>query len=212
MSTFAQTPFILAPGGFGVNHDYSVSASAGNTLVIMTPDYGDITGVELIGAVGSFGAANFTSTPGLAYSYKNLPSGVTGIRIITSGSHTDAEVVIFEGVGELDFDVGDFMPGDFTDTVSITVTTTGTDPLYVAKWLAGSDTFTPDTGYAASTVVSSQVAEYNSSPLGAAGSKTISGVFSGTIGGRGGFAVAYKAAAGGGGGTNFMGRRISVRA
>jgi len=162
----------------------------------MTPDYGDITGVTLLGASGSL-TADFNTSSLRSYSYKNLPSGVTGVRVTTTSSHTDEIVVVFEGTGQLDFDVGAVMPGDFTDVVSVTVTTTAADDLFVARWVAGADTFTPDSGYAASTVVSAFVAEYNSSALGAAGSETISGTFSASDS-RSGYAVAYKAAAGSG--------------
>lgn len=196
MATFAQNPVVLAPGGFGTNHDYSISCTAGNTVVILTQDdTPDITSVTLLGASGTL-TLDYTSGVYRVYSYKNLPSGVTGIRITTSGSHTDAQSVVFEGTGQLDFDVGGDMPGDFTDIVSITVTTTAADDLFVARWVAGADTFTPDSGYAGSTVVSGFVAEYNSSALGAAGSETISGTFS-AADSRSGYAVAYKSAGGG---------------
>lgn len=204
MATFAQNPVVIAPGGFGVNHNYSISCSAGNTLGILTEDvFSDITSVELIGATGTFPAADYTNGLQRAYSYSNLPSGVTGVRIVTAAGHNDVQCVVFEGTGQLSFDVGATMTPAFTATVTATVTTTATDDLLVARWIAGSDTFTPDAGYAGSAVVSSYVAEYNSSALGAAGSETISGTFSGSIGGRGGFAVAYKSAGGGGGPTTY---------
>ena len=200
MATFAQNPVVLNPGGFGVNHDYSISCSAGNTLVIMTEDgTPDITSVSLLGAAGSL-TLDYTSGINRAYSYSHLPSGVTGVRIVTAAAHHDVPSVVFEGTGQLSFDVGGDMAGAFTSVVSITVTTTATDDLLVARWVAGSDTFTPDAGYTNSATAGSYNAEYNSSALGAAGSETISGTFSGAIGGRGGFAVAYKSAGGGGGG------------
>lgn len=209
MPTFAQNPVTVAPGGFGVNHDYALTCSAGNTLIVMTEDgTPDITSVSLLGASGTFGPPDYSNGIYRVYSYPNLPSGVTGVRIVTSAGHGDVPSVLIEGTGQLAFDAAGEMPGAFTAAVSASVTTTAADDILVARWVAGSDTFTPDAGYANSATAGSYNAEYNSSALGAAGSETISGTFSGAIGGRGGIAVAYKSAGGGGGTDVLLGQAI----
>jgi hypothetical protein len=193
MATFAQTPVVISPAGFGTTHNYTLSCTAGNTLVLMFTDTSsDVTSVTLTGASGTFPAANYSSGLDRSFSYSGLPSGVTGFSYTTTAAHNDEVVVAFEATGEVVFDAGASMPGEFTDVVSVAVTTTATDDLLVARWAAATGVFTPDAGYAATSITGSILAEYNSSALGAAATETISGTFDSSVGGRGGFAVAYR--------------------
>lgn len=190
MSTFAQTPVVLSPGGFGVNHDYSITCSAGNSLVIMTRDYVGITSVTLLGASGTL-TQGYVDGSYASYGYAGLPSGVTGVRVTTSGVGNDTQAVVYEAVGSVQFDVGATMPVDFTEFVSATVTTTGTDSLLTAIWAGLGDVLTDDAGYDHSATVDAWLAQYNDTPLGAPGSETIGGTFD-AQNSRGGYAVAYK--------------------
>jgi hypothetical protein len=195
VTTFAQNPFVVSPGGFGVNHDYSITCTAGNTVVLMISGYSDITSVTLLGGSGTL-TSDYTNGTERAFSYANLPSGVTGVRVTTSGGESDTQVVVFEIDGEASFDAGASMPGDFGNAVTATVVTTETDDVLVARWPTGGNTFTPDSGYAQSATVANYLAEYNSSALGAPASEVIGGSFSGSAS-YSGFAVAYTDAGGG---------------
>jgi hypothetical protein len=204
MASFAQTPVVISPGGFGVTHTYSFACSPSNTMVLLLPDTaGDITGITLTGASGTFPAADYSSGLERAFSLSNLPSGVTGFSYTTAAAHSDETVVAFEAVGTVVFDAAGSMPGDFTDVVSAAVTTTAADDLLVARWGAATGVFTPDAGYAATGITNATLAEYNSSALGAAATETIGGAFDNSVGGRGGYAVAYRESGGGGGPTTY---------
>lgn len=193
MATFVQTPVVIAPGGFGTTHNYTFSCTAGNTLVVVfTDSSSDVTSVTLTGASGTFPAADYSSGTSRAFSYSDLPSGVTGFSYTTTSGHNDEVVVAFEASGAVVFDAAGDMPGEFTNTVSASVTTTATDDLLVARWAASTGAFTPDSGYTATAITGAILAEYNSSALGAAATETISGTFDNSVGGRGGYAVAYR--------------------
>lgn len=188
---------IQAPGAFGVNHDFTFAVTAGDSVAVLVEDLTDITSFELLGASGSSLAADFstTSSPGgtrqEAWSISEVPSGVTGVRIVTAGAHNDPIVHLLHLSGAIAFDVGGSFTEDFTDVVAVGVTTTGTDSVLAALWQSLGDTFTDDAGYAHTAEVGAHIGQYNSGALGAPGAETIGGTFSASNP-RAGFAVAYK--------------------
>lgn len=200
MSQPIQT-IVVSPGGFGVNHDYSISGVLStSTLAIIVDELTDITSVTLLGGSGTLGLDNsVTSSPGgrrwELYSLTAVGSGVTGIRVTTSGSHTDPTAVICEMPGSMVFDDADYFPEDFTDIVAIPLTTTGTDDVIFAKLGSLGDTLTDNSGFSHTAETSSNMAQYNSTELGAPGTETPGGTFSGSNS-RFGYAAAYKATAG----------------
>jgi hypothetical protein len=187
---------IQAPGGFGVNHDFTIAITAGDSVAVMVEDLTDITSLELLGASGSVGVPDFstTSSPGgtrqESWSISEVPSGVTGVRLVTAGAHNDPIVHLLHLEGPIALDDWGSFTEDFTDVVAVGVTTTGTDSVLAAIWQSLSDTFTDDAGYAHTAEVSSHIGQYNSSALGAPGAETIGGTFSASNS-RAGFAVAY---------------------
>lgn len=198
----SRVQFKSVASTFGTSHSVSFDSpvAAGNTavLIVYLDNARTVSNVATTGNVQAISAADTTyvvTAPALkfiAYSLNNCPSGVTGFSLSTD-SNADVNYMVFElsGVGAYGASGGAQLA--FTDTITVSVTTTGTDGQLVGGMARGA-AFSSNGANTVSENTSNPSAVINNTALGSAGSKSLVMNLS-TAGASSGFAVWYPEAA-----------------
>lgn len=194
-----QTKVVLSGSTTSHSVTFDSSVTAGNLVVCIFYAAPAVSAMATTGDVSSIGSADVSTDISSfgdifqAWHRSNVPSGVTGFSFTTaSATYINICAVEISGLGaSASFDASGVATATFTDTPSVSVTTTADNGAMLAWW-ATNTLSTNNSGWT-NVGTSGDILQYHTGALGAAGSKTAGMTLTAAGGGNRGLGVAYKA-------------------